>query len=170
MFLSSFALDAVAVFYLAEIPLSQQSLRSSRVIDKAFLSQTLFAKEKILPTAISVAITALVTVILTLIGVLSKPVAGTYLFFSLFFLQICLLCRICFAEKAKPQFKRTLLVGGILIGVVAVLTLLSALIAPFGLMTGMGSWLPITAILLPLLPALYLILNLLLPFLRRTAK
>lgn len=170
MFLSSFALDAVAVFYLAEIPLSQQSLRSSRVIDKAFLSQTLFAKEKILPTVISVAITALVTVILTLIGVLSKPVAGTYLFFSLFFLQICLLCRICFAEKAKPQFKRTLLVGGILIGVVAVLTLLSALIAPFGLMTGMGSWMPITAILLPLLPALYLILNLLLPFLRRTAK
>ena len=170
MFFSSFVLEVLAVFYFAELPLSQQSLRSPRMINTAFLQKTLFAKEKLLPTVISVAITALTTIILTLAGVLSKPMASTYLFFSLFLLQICLLCRICFAEKAKPQLRRTLLMGGILIGVVALLTLLSALIAPFGLMTGMGAWAPISAILLPLAPALYLILNLLLPFLRRTAK
>ena len=164
MFLSSFALEVVAVFFFAELPFSQQTLRHPRMIDKTFLEQTLFAKEKLLPTVISVAITALVAIILTLADVLTKSVAATYLFFSLFLLQICIMCRICFTEKAKPQSKRTLLLGGILIGVLALLTLLSTLIVPIGAVTGMGAWTMLTAILLPLTPALYLISTLLLPF------
>ncbi len=170
MFLLSFALEIVAVFFLAELPLSQQILRRPRMIDKTFLHQTLFAKELLLPTVISVAITSLVTIILTLASVLSKGEAGTYLFFSLFLLQICLLCRICLAAKARPQIKKTVVIGGILVGAIALLTLLSALIAPFGAVTGMGAWTALSAILLPLSPALYLVLTLLFPFLCRTAK
>ena len=72
--------------------------------------------------------------------------------------------------KVRPQRKRTFILGGILFGTVGLLTLLSALIAPLGLVTGMGTWMALTAILLPLCPALYLVLTLLLPFLCRTAK
>ena len=170
MFLSSFALEVAAVFFLADMPFSQSALRRRAVLGKAFLSKTLFAKQAILSTAIPVGFTALLTVILTLAGVYTKMAASTYLFFSLLLLQICIFCRLCILEKGRPQMKKTLIMSGIFVGVVAILTLLSVLITPFGAATEMGSWTALTAILLPIAPALYWILTLLLPFLHRTAK
>ena len=170
MFLSGFAVEIMVLCFLADVPIAQSALRRSITTDKKFIYDTLFSKEKLLPTIISVGITALTSIILTFAGVLTATATQTYLFFSLFLLQICLLCCLVYAKKARPQLKKTLIFGGILVGGIALLTLLSALISPFGVATGMGSWTALTAILLPLCPALYLILRLLLPFLHRTAK
>ena len=170
MFLSGFVLEAAVVFWLAEMPVSQSALRNPKIFNQSFLGEKLFSKEKLLPTAISVGVTALVAIILALAGPLSKSAAQTYLFLSLFLLQLSFLARICIAEKARPQIKRALIVGGVAVGTILLLTLLSALIAPLGLVTGMGALTPLSAILLPLCPALYFVLNLLLPFLHRTAK
>ena len=169
-FLSSFALEIAALYFIADIPIAQSALRHPIVTDKSFLSNTLFSQKSLLPTVISVAITSLATVILTLVGVLGASTAQTYLFFSLFLLQISLLCRVLYSAKVRPQLKRTLILGGILLGIVALLTALSILISPFGAVTGMGAWTVLTVILLPLCPSLYLISSLLLPFLNRTAK
>jgi hypothetical protein len=163
-------LEAAVVFWLAEMPVSQSALRNSKIFHKSFLEDKLFSKEKLLPTAISVGVTALVAIILAFAGPLSKSAAQTYLFLSLFLLQLSFLARICFAEKARPQIKRSLIVGGVAVGVILLLTLLSALIAPLGIVTGMGDLTPLSAILLPLCPVLYFVLHLLLPFLHRTAK
>ena len=170
MFLSSFAVEVVALCFLADVQISQSALRRPRTLDNQFLLNTLFAKEALLPTVISVGITALITIVLTFAGVLPKTAAQTYFYFSLFFLQICILCRICFAGKIRPNPKKILFLAGIFVGVIALLTLLSSLIASLGVVTGMGAWTLLTAILLPLTPVLYLILTLILPFLRRTAK
>lgn len=170
MFVSSFALEIAAVYFLADVPIAQSALRHPRVTDKKFISQTLFSKEGLLPTVISVGMTALITIILTFAGVLDTSAAQTYLYFSLFFMQISVLLCIVRREKVSPQRKRTLILCAALIGSIALLTLLSALISPLGVVTGMGSWTVLTAILLPLCPVIYLILTLLLPFLSRTAK
>jgi hypothetical protein len=114
--------------------------------------------------------TALMTAILTLAGVITAPAARTYLFVSLFLLQICILVRIIYNAKAKPEPKKTLHIGGILVLAIALLTILSVLIPPFEAVTGMGTWTVLTAILLLLSPIIYWILHLLLPFFGRTAK
>ena len=152
------------------MPISQPALRNPQTLNNSFINNKLFSKEKLLSTLISVGITALLAIILALVGVFSRSVTQTYLFFSLLLLQLSILGRICFAEKARPQPKRALIFGGILVGAIALFTLLSVLIAPFGVVTGMGALTPLSAILLPLCPALYFVLNLLLPFLHRTAK
>ena len=170
MFLSSFAVEIAVLCFLADAPIAQSALRRPGVTDKTFISQTLLSKESLLSIAISVGITALTTVILAFAGVLTEAAAQTYLYFSLFFLQISVLLRIAYKAKVRPQRKRTLILGGILFGIIVLLTLLSTLIAPLGIVTGMGAWTGLTAILLPLCPALYFILMLLLPFLNRTAK
>ncbi len=170
MFLSSFALEITALAFLAEISISQSSLRHPNTVNMKFLSHTLLAKESLLPILISVAIPAVTVIILTLVGVLPQEAATTYFFFTLFLLQICILFRITYRAQAAPEIKRILLFGGILLGTVALLTLLSSLIAPLGAITGMGTWTPLTASLLPLSPLLYLILTVLTPFLHRTAK
>ncbi len=170
MFLSSFAVEVATLCFLAELPISQSALRCPSMIDKKFLLNTLLSKESLLPTVISVGITALTAIILFFVGVLPEGAIRTYLFLSLFFLQIFLLCRMAYLEKARPDKKKTLLIGGILVGAIALLTLLSSLISPLGAATGMGTWATLTAILLPLTPVLCLILTLLLPFFSRTAK
>ena len=170
MLLSSFVIEAVALIFLAEVSISQQTLRHPQKFDKHFIEDVLLSKESLLPTAISVAITALVVIILTWVGVLSQALSQTYFYFSLLFLQIVFLCRLCVLSKIRPQLKKTLLCGGIFVGAIALLTLLSSLISPLGVVTGIGSWMALTALLLPLMPVLYMILTLILPFLRRTAK
>ena len=170
MFLCSFAAEIAALFFLAEVPIAQAALRRPTVTDKKFILQTLFSKEALLSTGISVGITALTVIILTFAGAVSASATQTYLWFSLFLMQISILFRIAYKAKARPQLKRSLILCGIALGVIAFLTLLSALIAPLGAVTGMGAWTGLTAILLPLCPALYFILILLLPFLNRTAK
>ena len=170
MFLSGFVVEIVALCFLSEIPISQSTLRNPRIVDKKFFSDTLFAKESLIPTIVSVGITTLTILILTLVGVLPPEAVRTYFFISLFLLQICILCRIVYQSKGRPDIKKTLLTGAILIGVIILLTLLSALIAPLGTLTGMGELTLLTALLLPLCPALYLILISLMPFLHRTAK
>ena len=170
MFLSSFAVEIAALYFLGDVPIAQSALRRPSLIDRTFLSDTLFSKESLFPTVLSVGITALTTIILALAGVLSTMAVQTYLFFSLFLLQICILCRIACKAKVRPQIKRTAIIGGILVGIIALLTLLSLLISPFGAVTGMGSWSALTAILLPLCPVIYFALTFLLPFLSGTAK
>ncbi len=170
MFLSSFAVEITVLCFLAEISISQSSLRHPNTVNMKFLSHTLLTKESLLPISVSVAIPAVTVIILTLVGVLPQEAATTYFFLSLFFLQICILFRITYRAQAAPEIKRALLIGGVLVGSVTLLTLLSSLITPLGAVTGMGTWTPLTAILLPLSPALYLILTVLLPFLHRTAK
>ena len=170
MFLSSFAVEIAALYFLGDVPIAQSALRRPSLIDRTFLSDTLFSKESLFPTVISVGITALTTIILALAGVLSTMAVQTYLFFSLFLLKICILCRIACKAKVRPQIKRTAIIGGILVGIIALLTLLSLLISPFGAVTGMGSWSALTAILLPLCPVIYFALTFLLPFLSGTAK
>lgn len=170
MFLTSFAFEIVAAFLFAEAPVSQSVLRYTKMLDKGFLTNTLFSKQTLLPILVSVGLTAIMTAILTLTGAFSNSAAQTYLFFSLILLQTCFVCRICVLEKARPQIKRTLVLGGIFVGVTVILILLSALIAPLGAVTAMGAWTALTAILLPLAPALYWILTRLLPFFSRTAK
>ena len=169
-FLSGFAFEIAVLFFLADSPIAQSALRRPMITDRRFLHDTIFSKVSLLPTVISVAITALTAVILTFAGVLGTTDAQTYLFFSLFLMQICLLCRIIYQRKVRLQPKRALIWGGILAGAIALLTLLSVVISSFGLISGMGSWKALTAILLPLCPALYFIFTLLLPFLSRTAK
>jgi hypothetical protein len=170
MFLFGFATEIAVLCFLADAPIAQSALRRPGVTDKTFLSQTLFSKVSLLSIAISIGVTVLTTIVLTFAGVLPEAAAQTYLCFSLFFLQISVFFRIAYMAKVRPQRKRTFILGGILFGTVGLLTLLSALIAPLGLVTGMGTWMALTAILLPLCPALYLVLTLLLPFLCRTAK
>ena len=169
-FLSGFAFEIAVLFFLADAPIAQSALRRPMITDRRFLHDTIFSKVSLLPTVISVAITALTTVILTFAGVLGTTDAQTYLFFSLFLMQICLLCRIIYQRKVRLQPKRAVILCGILAGAIALLTLLSVVISSFGLISGMGSWKALTAILLPLCPALYFIFTLLLPFLSRTAK
>ncbi len=170
MFLSSLVFDAVVAFFFAEAPVSQSALRHTKRLGKGFLTNTLFSKQALLPTVISIGLTALVTVILALAGAFSNAVAQTYLFFSLFLLQACILCRICILGKVRPQIKRTLALYGILVGVTILLTVLSALIVPLGAVTKMGNWTVLSAILLLLAPLLYLVLSFLFPFFHRTAK
>ena len=170
MFLSGFVIEIAVLCFLADIPIAQSALRRPITTDRNFLSNTLFSKKSLLSTVISVGITALTTIILTFAGVLTGMAAQTYLFFSLFLLQVCLLCRIFYRAKVRPQLRKPLFFGGILIGAIALLTLLSTLFSSVGVVTGMGVWTALTAILLPLCPALFLILTLLLPFLSRTAK
>ena len=170
MFLSGFAVEIAALCFLADAPIAQSALRRPGVTDETFLLQTLLSKKTLLPTVISVGITALTAIVLTFAGVLTGAVAQTYMCFSLLLLQIFVLFRIAYLSKVRPQRKQTLILGGIFFGVLALLTLLSALILPLGVVTGMGSWMTLTAILLPLCPLLYFILTLLLPFLSRTAK
>ena len=170
MFLSSLAVEGVALCFIAEAPISQFALRQSRTLDQKFILQTLLSKKSLLPAVISAGVTALLTIVLTLTGVLTQSVAQTYLFFALFLLQIGIFCRICYKAGVKSQSKRVAILGGILLAAVALLTLLSSLISAFGASTGMGAWMALTAILLPLAPAVYFLLTLLLPFLHRTAK
>lgn len=170
MFLSGFAIEIAALAVLSDIPISQATLRRSNTIDQKFLFNSLLTKKSLLPTLVSAGMTALMTAILTLAGVITAPAARTYLFFSLFLLQICILVRIIYNVKAKPELKKTLHIGGILILAIALLTLLSVLIPPFEAVTGMGTWTILTAILLLLSPIIYWILHLLLPFFGRTAK
>ena len=170
MSLCGFAVEIVVLCLLADIPIAQSALRKPGMIDEKFLSNTLFSKKSLLATAVSTGITTLTAIILTFVGVIGAMAAQTYLFFSLFLLQICILCRIVYKTKARPQFKKTAIIGGILVGVIALLTLLSVLIVPFGVITGMGTWKILTVILLPLCPLLYFALAFLLPFLSRTAK
>ena len=170
MFLSGFAIEIAALYFLSDVPLSQSVLRRPNTTDKTFLFGTLFAKELLIPTILSIAIPALTSVILAFVGVLPRGSIRTYFFVSLLLLQICVLLRITYRAQVRPETKKTLLICGISVGVLAVLILLSVLIAPVGAITGMGAWNPLTACLLPLTPALYFILNLLVPFLGRTAK
>ncbi len=170
MFISGFAIEIAALAILSDIPISQATLRRSNTIDQKFLFNTLLTKKSLLPTLASAGMTALMTAILTLTGVITAPAARTYLFFSLFILQICILVRIIYNVKAKPELKKTLHTGGILVLAIVLLTLLSLLIPSFEVVTGMGTWTILTAILLLLSPTIYWILHLLLPFLHRTAK
>ena len=170
MFLAGFVVEILGVCFLADLPIPQAALRTPRVTDQKFFFASLFSKTALMPTLFSVGITALKAIILTFVGVLSKSAAQTYLFFSLFLLQICHLCRITNREKAKPDVKKIFLFVGVLVGTIVLLTLLSSLITSFGTVTGMGAWTLLTAILLPLSPAIYWILTLLILFLNRTAK
>ena len=170
MFLSSLAVEGVALCFIAEAPISQSALRQSGTLDQKFILQTLLSKKSLLPAVISAGVTALLTIVLTLTGVLTKSAAQTYLFLALFLLQIGIFCRICYKAGVKSQSKRVAILGGILLAAVALLTLLSSLISAFGAATGMGAWMALTAILLPLAPAVYFLLTLLLSFLHRTAK
>lgn len=170
MLLSGFAVEIAALYFLSDVPLSQSALRRPNTTDKTFLFGTLLSKESLLPTLFAAAITALTTVILALTGVLPREGVRTYFFVSLLLLQICILLCIAYRTKVRPEAKKTLLICGISVGVLAVLILLSVLIAPFGAVTGMGSWTALSACLLPIAPVLYFILKLLLPFLHRTAK
>ena len=170
MFFSSFVVEIAVLCLLADMPIAQTALRRQNRIDQKFLANTLFSKEGFLPALVSVGITALTTIILAFAGVLEREAVQTYLFLSLFFLQICFILRMLILQKARPNKKKALIICGVLVGAIALLTLLSSLIVPFGAATGMGRWTALTAILLPLSPTLYLILTLLLPFLRRTAK
>ena len=170
MFLFGFAVEITALCFLSDVPIAQSALRRPGMTDKTFILQKLLSKESLLSIVIPVGITALTTIILTFAGVLTAAAAQTYLCFSLFFLQISVLFRIAYMGKVRAQLRRTLILSAILFCAVGLLTLLSVLIVPFGVVTGMGSWMVLTAILLPLCPGLYLILMLLLPFLSRTAK
>ena len=158
------------LYFIGDLPIAQSALRRPGLIDQNFLFDTLLSKRLLLPTAISVSITGLTVVILTFAGVIGAAALQTYLFFSLFLLQISILCHIAYKAKAMPQAKRTVLIATVLVGAIALLALLSALIDSFGAFTGVGAWTTVTAILLPLCPLLYFILKLLLPFLNRTAK
>jgi len=170
MFLSGFAVELAVLYLLADLPVPQSALRHPNHINNKFLANVLFSKDEVLPTVLSVGIPTLTTIILAFAGVLEKGEVQTYLFFSLFFLQVSLLCRTLRSQRAIPNKKKTLLISGIFFGVIALFTLLSSLILPFGTVTGMGAWALLTAILLPLTPALYIIFTLLLSFLNRTAK
>ena len=170
MFLSGFAIEIAALAILSDIPISQATLRRSNTIDQKFLFNTLLTQKSLLPTLASAGMTALMTAILTLTGVITAPAARTYLFFSLFLLQICILIRIIHHAKAKPEPKKILQIGGILVLSIALLMLLSLLIPSVEAVTGMGTWATITAILLPLSPAIYFITSIFIPFLSRTAK
>ena len=121
MFLSGFAFEIAALCFLAEVPISQSALRRQKIVDEKFLLGTLLSKE-LLPTLISVGITALTVIVITLVGVLPQEAARTYFFFALFLLQICILCRIAHREKTAPEAKRILLFGGVPVAVVALLT------------------------------------------------
>ena len=170
MFLSGFAVEIAVLYFLSDVPLSQSVLRCPNTTDKNFLFGTLLSKESLIPTTLAIVITALTTVILAWTEVLSHESVKTYFFASLLLLQICALLRITYRAKVRPETKKTLLICGIAAGVLAVLVLLSVLIAPVGAVTGMGAWTALTVSLLPLAPALYFILILLVPFLHRTAK
>lgn len=170
MFLSGFAVEIAALIFLADLPIAQSALRRPNTVNNKFLFKTLLLGESLLPTLVSVVVTALTSIILALVNAIPRDAIRTYFFVSLFLLQTGILCYSAYRAKAKPEWKKTLHIGGILLGVIGVLILLSALIPSFGAGTGMGTWTVLTAILLPLSPALYIIFNLLLPFLHRTAK
>ena len=170
MLLSGFTLEIAALLFLCDVPLMQSALRRPNPTNQTFLLGTLLSKESLLPTLISVAITALTTVILALASVLPRESVKTYLFASLLLLQICVLFRLSYKAKLKPQPKKTLILCGVVVGIFGLLTLLSCLISGVGALTGMGAWTALSAALLPLCPGLYFILLLILPFLNRTAK
>ena len=170
MLLSGFAVEIAALYFLCDVPLSQSALRTPHLTNRNFLFGKLLAEKSIIPTFVSVFITALTTVILAIGKVVPRESVKTYFFVSLLLLQICIFFRIVRAAKIAPERNKTLILCGIFVGVFAILTLLSVLIDPFGAFTGMGFWNGILAIFLPLCPGLYLILELLLPFLDRTAK
>ena len=159
-----------ALCFLADVPISQEALRRPNAPDKKFLSQILFSKRSLITTLVSAGIPSLTVVILTLAGVISNDAARTYLFVSLLLLQICLLVYTFKRSKVKLELKKTLLIGGVVLGTIAVLLLLSAFITSLGAVTGMGAWTPLTAILLLLSPMLYWGMILLFHFLSRTAK
>ena len=170
MFLSSFVVEIAALCFLADVPISQEALRRPNAPDKKFLSQILFSKRSLITTLVSAGIPSLTVVILTLAGVISNDAARTYLFVSLLLLQICLLVYTFKRSKVKLELKKTLLIGGVVLGTIAVLLLLSAFITSLGAVTGMGAWTPLTAILLLLSPILYWGMTLLFHFFGRTAK
>ena len=170
MFLSGFAVEIAALIFLADLPIAQSALRRPNTVNNKFLFKTLLLGESLLPTLVSVGVTALTSIILALVNAIPRDAIRTYFFVSLLLLQTGILCYSAYRAKAKPEWKKALHIGGILLGVIGVLILLSALIPSFGAGTGMGTWTVLTAILLPLSPALYIIFNLLLPFLHRTAK
>ena len=170
MLLSGFAVEIVALYFLCDVPLSQASLRRPNLTNQEFLFGKLLSPEALIPTAVSVFITALTTVILAFGKVMPREDVQTYFFISLLLLQVCILFRIARSAKVKPEKNKTLILGGVFIGVFTLLTLLSVLIPSFGVLTGMGAWGMMSAVLLPLCPGFYLILELLLPFLDRTAK
>lgn len=170
MLLAGFAMEIAALYFFAEVPIAQSALRKPRIIGRKFITNVLLSKEALLSTLISTVIPALTAIILAFAGVLSVSNVQTYLYFSLFFMQMAILIRISCKGKARPQHKRIFILCSIIVGVIGLLTLLSTLISPLGVVTGLGSWTVLTAILLPLCPILYLILGLLLPFLSRTAK
>ena len=169
MFLSSFAVEIAALCFFADVPIAQSALRRPNATSTKFIFNALSIKS-LLPTIVSAGISAILAGILTLTRVITGEMTQTYLFFSLFLLQISLLCRITYRAKAIPQQKKTLTLSMILVCAIGVLTLLSVLISPFGAVTGMGSWTSLTAALLPLCPTIYFILTLILPFFSRTAK
>ena len=168
MFLSGFVIEIAVLCFLADIPIAQSALRTAT--DRGGLTKTLFSKKLLLPTVISVAITAWCSIFLAFTGILATATAQTYLFFSLVLLQFCILLRVIYSAKGRPHLKMILIVGGVLIVVIALLILLSLLIFPFGVATGMGSWCALSVILLPLCPSVYFILTFLFSFLYRTAK
>lgn len=170
MFLLGFVVEIAALVLIADQPIAQAALRHPNTMGNQFLFKTLFAKEPILSTLVSIGVTALTAIILALVNVIPREAVRTYFFASLLLFQIGILCYFAYRAKATPERKKVLYIGGILLIAISVLILLSSLIPAFGAATGMGSWTVLTAILLFLPPALFLLFNLLLPFLHRTAK
>lgn len=170
MLFSGFAIEIAALLFLCDVLLSQSVLRRPNPTNQKFLFETLLERKELLSTLISVAIGTLTTVILAFASVLPREGVKTYLFASLLLLQICILFRLSWKARVKPQTKKTLILCGVVLGVFGLLTLLSCLIPSVGALTGMGAWTALTAALLPLCPGLYFILLFLLPFFDRTAK
>jgi hypothetical protein len=170
MLFSGFAIEIAALLFLCDVSLSQSVLRRPNPTNQKFLFETLLERKELLSTLISVAIGTLTTVILAFASVLPREGVKTYLFASLLLLQICILFRLSWKARVKPQTKKTLILCGVVLGVFGLLTLLSCLIPSVGALTGMGAWTALTAALLPLCPGLYFILLFLLPFFDRTAK
>ena len=170
MLLSGFVFEIAALYFLADVSISQSALRRTSVLNQAFLSQTLFSKASFVAIGVSSGIPAVVAVILTLTGVLSPQMTKTYLFTSLLLLQIAILSHLSYQAKIRWQLKKALHICGVIVVSVIFLILLSGAALPLGAIIGMGAWNPITVLLLPLAPLLYWILQVLFSFLHRTAK
>ena len=170
MCLSAFAVEIAALCFLADVPIAQSALRRPCATDGKFISKILLSAKALSPVVLSATVTAILPGILTFSGVITKAMTQTYLFFSLFLLQMSILIRIAYRAKAMPQRKTAAIFAVTMAGSAGALTLLSSVIPTFGLLTGMGTWMPLTAILLLLSPALYYALALILPFFNRTAK
>lgn len=166
MVYSSFLIEIVALIWILSIRIPQNRLRKRCRFDEAVIIKVITTRENWVPPLISIGGTVLYAAILSWCGVIGVEIVSTYLFVSFVIMQVISVYLTVY-RLGKTSFR----IASYIPALVLLLPLCALIPLSFLISTiGMGAWSLVTLLSLPIMPALYLFVRFLLPFLKRTAK